>query len=378
MASDQIVDLIRLSERELRELLERLDAPHTGAGGAKYSRNAVRWSLRQQRAVLTVVDDNAQHKSAVVVPRNLSTQGVGFLYGGYLHKEQRCNITLRARDGSPRSIPGTVLRCTHVKGHIHEIGVRLDHPIAPSDFLLQDPEVQQQELDAVDPAQLTGEAIIVSPNQEFTGATTSILADTSIRTTTSPDLSPLRNDSANGHNVVILDASAFKQSPEQAIRAIRAEGYAGVLFVYLPQQNNQLKTRLVLAGASAVFVHPPARQELIRSLAQHILRDNASFDLNGAPDAATGLKRLAVSAVELRSTATEQDIVAMIRIVESIAQQAEQLGVETIESLTEQCIQQLRANGISGAKQSIDQLAEKCDEAANADDDATTPPATAA
>lgn len=381
MASDQIVDLIRLSQRELTQLLDRLDASqNAGPGASRYNRNAVRWNLRQQRAVLTVVDEIGRNKSAVVVPRNLSTQGIGFLYGGYLHKGQRCNITLRARDGSPRSIPGIILRCAHVKGHIHEVGVRLDHPIAPSDFLLRDPEEQEQYLDAINPNQLTGDALIISADEALITSISDILADTAIRKATSSDISPLRRSANHKHNIVLLDAAAARQSADQTVRAIRTEGYTGALFLILPEQDKALQTRSILTGASEVIVKPVARQELIRSLAQHILRDASVLDSDAVPDAAQGLQRLAKSATELRSVATEQDIIAVIHAVESISQQAEQLGIEVIESLTQQCLQQLKSNGIAGAKQSLDTLADKCAEAANATDeqDAKTPRADAA
>lgn len=379
MPNEKIVDLIRLSDRELTQLLERLDnSQHSGGTGGKFVRKGIRWNLRQQRAVVTVIDEGSGKSSAVVIPRNLSTQGIGFLYGGYLYKNQRCVTTLRSREGEPRCVPGVVLRCSHIKGRIHEVGVRFDHPIAPSDFLLQDPSQQEEYLDSVDSSRLSGTAVIVSQDKELTTALLNILQETRVRATTTKDISRLRRSLHHKPDVIFLDASAVKQEWEQAMRSIRSEGYDGAILHLVPKEGKLPETRVILAGGSEVISSPPQKRDVLRSLAQHILPDGAFSPLanntTAVPcdqaEAAAAIKQLAESVQELRKSITENDIISVIQTVEDIAAQAEQLGIEIIETLTDECIEQLRTNGIAGAQQSLNQLATKC---AEAGDDPTPP-----
>ncbi|MBY0112054.1 MAG: PilZ domain-containing protein [Phycisphaerales bacterium] len=69
-----------------------------------------------------------------VPPVDLSCGGLAFLHGSFLYPGSVISATLRTRDGEQMSVTGKVMRCEHVSGRVHEVGVKLDHAIDPSVF----------------------------------------------------------------------------------------------------------------------------------------------------------------------------------------------------------------------------------------------------
>jgi hypothetical protein len=62
---------------------------------------------------------------AFIVPtRNISPGGLSFLHGQMMHAGQACSIRLVTNEGIWLTVEGVVVRCRHVWGMIHEIGMR--------------------------------------------------------------------------------------------------------------------------------------------------------------------------------------------------------------------------------------------------------------
>lgn len=69
-----------------------------------------------------------------VPPVDLSPNGMAFLHCAFLYPGSTIAATLRSRDGEQMSVTGKVMRCEHVSGRVHEVGVKLDHAIDPAVF----------------------------------------------------------------------------------------------------------------------------------------------------------------------------------------------------------------------------------------------------
>jgi hypothetical protein len=67
-----------------------------------------------------------------VPPVDLSPNGMAFLHCSFLYPGSTIVATLRALDGEQISVTGKVMRCEHVSGRVHEVGVKLDHAIDPA------------------------------------------------------------------------------------------------------------------------------------------------------------------------------------------------------------------------------------------------------
>ena len=77
-----------------------------------------------------------------VGPRDISELGMGFLHGGYLHCGTTCEFALQLKAGETIPIVAKVVRCDHVTGRVHDVGITFTTPVEMSevkDLLVQDP-----------------------------------------------------------------------------------------------------------------------------------------------------------------------------------------------------------------------------------------------
>ena len=128
-------DLLRLTEAEKRaalELLERRAAAESG----RAARAAPRHKLVDQDRVVVELGQADCAISAYVVPRDVSEGGVSFLHGVFVYSGTVCVTLLRTRDKETMLVPGKVVRCTHVTGRVHEVGVKFDTRIDVAPFFM--------------------------------------------------------------------------------------------------------------------------------------------------------------------------------------------------------------------------------------------------
>ncbi len=64
-----------------------------------------------------------------VGPRDISELGMGFLHGGYLHCGTTCEFVLQLNSGETMPIVASVVRCDHVSGRVHDVGIAFAAPV---------------------------------------------------------------------------------------------------------------------------------------------------------------------------------------------------------------------------------------------------------
>lgn len=70
-----------------------------------------------------------------VYPWDLSKGGLGFFHRAYVHPGTKCTINGAMSDGQPICMKGEVVRCEHVSGTVHTVGVKFEMEIDPEVFL---------------------------------------------------------------------------------------------------------------------------------------------------------------------------------------------------------------------------------------------------
>lgn len=124
-----VIDTLRISEEQRRQILAELDV-NQSEQAVKNRREHERHCFQDPNGMLVVISHPGGNVVKYrVTPRNLSAAGVGFLHGNFLHAGTACLIAVRTRDGKAMLVNGRVVRCCHVQGNVHEIGVQFDAPI---------------------------------------------------------------------------------------------------------------------------------------------------------------------------------------------------------------------------------------------------------
>jgi hypothetical protein len=69
-----------------------------------------------------------------VTPRELSELGMGFLHGNFLYPGSTCRFDLRRRDGESVAVMARIVRCDHITGRVHDIGIEFAEPVDVAQF----------------------------------------------------------------------------------------------------------------------------------------------------------------------------------------------------------------------------------------------------
>ena len=138
--SDTPQDTLRLNEQQIREMIELLDKRGAREAGVVKRFNR-RFGYGASAAVIVELQQpTGDSLTYRVVAHDLSSTGVGFLHGVFVHSGVPCTVELIALDRERIRVPGTVVRCELVKGRVHFVGVRFDQSIDLSMFVCADDE----------------------------------------------------------------------------------------------------------------------------------------------------------------------------------------------------------------------------------------------
>ncbi|MDY7110118.1 MAG: response regulator [Planctomycetota bacterium] len=234
--NDRCIDSLRLSEQEQQDLIARLEQAADRHRGAE-----LRVEDRVPCHVATCAVATLHHPGGSVVnylvrPRNLSRNGIGFLHGNFVHIGSRCQIHLLRVDKRAAAIDGTVVRCQHVDGLVHEIGVRFEHSIALSDFLTGEDEPAAVEADAEDAAPapdiqlptLSGRVLHVDRSAEDQELLRGSLEQLGVETIAASDaLTAIDMLHRQPVDLIISDVSVPGLTADEFVALLRTDGYDG-------------------------------------------------------------------------------------------------------------------------------------------------------
>lgn len=143
-ASDELIDTLVLSEDQWRKLSEKLaevDSSQTG------QRQHPRVSYRKLAQIAVAIQlPDGQWAKYIVRSRNLSSGGIGFIHGAYVHTDSKCRIIIKNLRGQVVCLEGVVRHCQYLCGTAHDVGVQFDTAIELTDFAEVSAEVVAGEL----------------------------------------------------------------------------------------------------------------------------------------------------------------------------------------------------------------------------------------
>lgn len=102
----------------------------SGAEVGRQLRSEPRLPFGDGSPVLIRVNHPGGSSVEFVVPvRNVSSCGLGFIHGSFLYSGTPVILFLRRLTGDLMAVTGSVVRSTHVRGVVHDVGVRFDNPV---------------------------------------------------------------------------------------------------------------------------------------------------------------------------------------------------------------------------------------------------------
>lgn len=150
VAWDDYRDLLKLSTSQLVELLAL--RPGDAAGHGNLSARA--WQRVPVIGALWIPvilrEPSGSSHRLKVYPVDISSGGMCFLVGMFVHPKSECELTITLPDRELITLDGCVVRCHHLRGRAHEVGLALSRPF---DLGLLSPSINSA---VVSPAENSG------------------------------------------------------------------------------------------------------------------------------------------------------------------------------------------------------------------------------
>lgn len=267
MSNPAINDTIRLTQHELTQLLADLNR-----GGHKPSskRKTKRWAMPQGKAICTLVDPSKREQHHIVVVRNLSSGGAAFLLGSFVYTGTRCTLLLRGSGGKGRAVSGRVARCQHIRGHLHDIGVKFDEAVSPKEFI-DFGDQNAFSIESVDVASLKGTLLVVEDNRADQRLIAHHFKGSGLELQFAQDGASGLQCLGDVPDVVFTDYQLPDMTGIDLINKAREAGYGGPILLISAEQSPHLRVAALKAGACEVLSKPFTPSLLHQAAAEYLI-----------------------------------------------------------------------------------------------------------
>jgi CheY-like chemotaxis protein len=259
------LDTLRLNRSQQHDLQQQLLRRRRQQASSD-SRREPRFDYdASQGLIVEVFHPGGTHSNYLVKPRNLSTHGIGFLHGSFLHHGTECNVWIRSSAGELRRIEGTVARCQWICGRVHEIGVLFEEAIELKNYLTPKTEP-------------TDDAPLSIPLQAIEGRLLYLCDDEQAYTLIAPVNGvgletkvvamidqALEQQAEQASDMALIDLSGGLVASTLAITALRESGFNGPIFALLDDADDAMTNTLRSAGATVVLTRPLTCESFINA-----------------------------------------------------------------------------------------------------------------
>lgn len=134
---DKFQPSVRMGEQELKRVMEKLARrAERNNDSLKAARKNERVTLQRPDVPVCVRTGENEFNAYTTPMLDLSEEGVGLLFGRFVHPGSECRVALRKTDRSLNIVEGRVAWCEYYKGSLHRVGVKFDEPIDLAEYSL--------------------------------------------------------------------------------------------------------------------------------------------------------------------------------------------------------------------------------------------------
>ncbi|HZZ44367.1 MAG TPA: response regulator [Tepidisphaeraceae bacterium] len=265
------IDALRLSPRQHTEILNELDARHSAADDAERRIDQRLRFTEQAQLFVQLRHPGGTAGNYLVRTRNLSRTGIGFLHGTFVYNGTPCTIALRSTDKIVVAMEGRVVRCNHVRGHVHEVGVRFDKPIRLRQFLGGMAPVDGDDAHSTELPRLSGRVLSVDDSTNDQDLLKFHLhnlgVDCDVATTALDAVDMV--DSAKYDFIISNTTLGGGMSGFEFAEALRKSNFTRPIVAMTADESDLTRTQALARGFTAVLIKPYRFEDLLHLLLQH-------------------------------------------------------------------------------------------------------------
>lgn len=269
---------IGLASRDLNPFLDDLDRTQ---GETDKRRTYVRWPYRNAALPLKLIHPGGNTVHLTVAARNLSCGGVSVLHNAYVYSGSRCVVTLPHPKLGSTELAGTVKRCIHRRGTIHELGIQFDKEINAKEYFVVDPMKDWFSLENVNKEELSGHMLHVDGSPMEQSLIKHYLRGTQVRLQQASSIEEAVAIAEGGVDLVLTDFDlGGGKTGADLVLLLRAKNiHCPVMFATV-NATPQTRERAQEVGVTAFLIKPVTQQKLLRAVAE-FLTVGGGTDPNG-------------------------------------------------------------------------------------------------
>lgn len=131
------IQSLKLGPAEIRKVMDALNRKGNAAPPNRNRR--LRIPFENPHVFVEVDDGSSTRVRYQVIARNLSTKGIAFIHGQFMHQGRSCTVEIPTLEAGPAvRIEGHVARCRLIAGRVHELGVVFNQSIDLGKFVALD------------------------------------------------------------------------------------------------------------------------------------------------------------------------------------------------------------------------------------------------
>lgn len=319
--------------RRLDELLDELDARDSSS----VHRSHARRKFRERSVSVVLSQPDGGEVTLKLAARNLSVGGVSLLHSAFVYPGTAIVVSLPRVNGKLQKVRGKVMRCDHLTGVIHEVGVKFDDPVNLHDFQHADPFSNTFSYENVQLGRLRGTVVHIDPSQIDRQIVRHLLKDTALSIRGCENYEEARPYIHKGCDLILSEFRLPDSDGAMLTSTLRSDGHT-IPVVIVSSSTSSETLEAVRRAAIDVFIPKPIEApRLIAAIAEFLAPESAYQDQKPA-GLDEGMRELAAMfAASLPGLADRLDHAAddsqngeMLSIASQIKGSALSLGFERI------------------------------------------------
>lgn len=357
---------LRLSDRRLDEVLDRLDAQ---PGNSHSDRQHFRFPFRRSAIPIRIDQPAGRPLVMHVACRNISRTGLSFLHNAFVHLNRRCAIGLVTLDRQAVRIDGTVMRCIHRFDHIHEIGVKFDQEIDVRRFRPMNPLDPLYSLEKIDAKGISGRVLHVEDWEFDRSVLRHVLKETQVRIVEAESVQDAKQKLEESFDLILCDVNLKDGTAEDIVVHMRDQGLATPIVLIAETGSDNMKSRVSEMSVDGVLTKPLDQEHVLRAAAEFLVvpkqaegeGPRARRKLQ-SPELTRAFKDyLPAQQVRLEEALAANDVKLCAQVCTELRSSAATLGFSQIEQLSkEACDVMARTGRAIDAAASIKSLLACC------------------
>ncbi len=254
-----------------QRLIEKLDES-SSKGKPSAKRIYRRLGYAHPKINLHIESEGHNARTLVVATRNLSQGGVSILHSSFMYNGTLVTVDLLDAQGMVVPRHGTVTRCEHRGGRVHEVGIKFDEEVKLRNFLIQDEDLLLHARERVDPEQMNIKLLVYSTETEFSSLLRQYLLPSNLCYTFAKTKEEAVEKSKD-QDMLMFRVSDDPTNLAELVRSIREDGYSNPI-ILVGQPKNPLDLHVINAcGGDMVLPWPVDDQTLLCSIGEFVFNE---------------------------------------------------------------------------------------------------------